>query len=137
MVGEAARPYWKFYSLNGTGSREAVDLTASQGKTCPAEAQLEVQRVEVTPIKPFYVGLVFALVTTIVVATPTLREADARKGAPQCQARIPLPLDNFFGGCRYPLRVDSEEWAAVVREKNARRKVGETVLTISDPRVLL
>ncbi|MBT2270670.1 zinc ribbon domain-containing protein [Rhodococcus qingshengii] len=78
-----------------------------------------------TPVNPFYVGLVFALVTAMVVATPILRTAhDSTSAAlhcPQCQARIPLPLDNFCGWCRHPLRADSEERAAAIREKNARR----------------
>lgn len=78
-----------------------------------------------TPVNPFYVGLVFALVTAMVVATPILKKAhDSTSAAlhcPQCQARIPLPLDNFCGWCRHPLRGDSEERAAAIREKNARR----------------
>lgn len=78
-----------------------------------------------TPVNPFYVGLVFALVTAMVVATPILEKAhDSTSAAlhcPQCQARIPLPLANFCGWCRHPLRVDSEERAAAIREKNARR----------------
>lgn len=77
------------------------------------------------PVNPFYVGLVFALVTAMVVATPKLRKThDSTSAAlhcPQCQARIPLPLDNFCGWCRHPLRADSEERAAAIREKNARR----------------
>jgi uncharacterized paraquat-inducible protein A len=78
-----------------------------------------------TPLNPVYAGLVFALVTAMVVATPILEKAhDSTSAAlhcPQCQASIPLPLDNFCGWCRHPLRADSEERAAAIREENARR----------------
>lgn len=72
-------------------------------------------------MNPFYVGLVFALLPAIVVATPILSEAHDSKSAalhcPQCQACIPLPLGNFCGWCRRPLHADSDERAAAIREK--------------------
>lgn len=40
---------------------------------------------------------------------------------PNCGASIPLPLMNFCGFCRYPLRVDSFERAARIRRENAER----------------
>lgn len=40
---------------------------------------------------------------------------------PNCGSSIPLPLKNFCGFCRYPLRVDSFERAARVRRENAER----------------
>lgn len=73
----------------------------------------------------FHVGLVFALLTAMVVATPILRKPHDSKSealrCPQCQARIPLPSKTFADGADITLRVDSEECAAAVREKNARR----------------